>query len=94
MTSKVLVCALALMLAANCQNRPTSAPTAAEAVRITNLYRAENFPRANLSDVVVQTEDLGDRWRVTYSHPGATGGVSSYDVDKRNARIVRMTGGQ
>jgi hypothetical protein len=85
---------LALLNCAGCHNWPTSAATAGEAIRVTSLYRAENFPHANFSGSAVETADLGDRWRVTYYLRGATGGISSYEVDKRSARIVRMTGGQ
>jgi hypothetical protein len=83
-----------LLPSSGCDHRPTSAATAEEAVRVTTLYRTENFPQAKLDGVVVETRDSGDRWSVTYSRPGAIGGVSSYEVDKRSARIVHSEGGQ
>lgn len=95
MSAKASMCLMALLLSAGCQNQPTSAASAAEAVRVTNLYRASNWPQSRASDYTIETVDLGDRWRVTYHlAEGGTGGVSTFEVDKRSARIVREEGGQ
>jgi hypothetical protein len=68
--------------------------TADDAVEVTRLYRVEHFPRAN-PDVVIRTEDRGDRWLVSYTlRGGGTGGLSYYEVEKRTARILREGGGQ
>lgn len=81
------VFALALLLA-GCQQRPTSAATADEAVRIANAFREEHSPRAS-RDVLVTTEDRGDRWLVSYRlRGGGTGGLSFYEVEKATARIL------
>jgi ABC-type Fe3+-hydroxamate transport system substrate-binding protein len=94
MIARATICMLALLLAAGCrQAPPTSAATAAEAVRVTDLYRAEHFPRARPSRVV--TEDGGDRWLVSYIRlEGGTGGLATYEVDKRTARILSEGGAQ
>ena len=86
---------LALLILGACHNRPTSAATAEEAVHDANLYRAEKYPQVRASDYEIVTDDLGDRWRVTYrSIEGGTGGGSTLEVDKRSARIVYEGGGQ
>jgi hypothetical protein len=95
MTAKASICLLALLLSAACNNQPTSAPTAAEAIRVTNLYLAANSPQTRPGDYAIETEDLGDRWRVTYRlAEGGTGGISTFEVDKSSARIVREEGEQ
>ncbi len=79
---------LAALLLAGCNSRPTSAVTAEDAIEVTRLYRAEYQPRAN-SDVIVRTEDRGDRWLVSYTlRGGGTGGLSYYEVEKSSARIL------
>lgn len=89
------MCLLALVVSAACHNRPTSAATAAEAVRVTDLLRAERAPQIPSIDYAAETADLGDRWRVTYHlAEGGTGGVATYEVDKRTARIIREEGEQ
>lgn len=88
------MCLLVLLIATGCRNPPTSAATAEEAVRVTDLYRADRYPQIHPGDYVIDTADLGDRWQVTYYMPGATGGFSVLEVDKRTARIVREGGGQ
>jgi hypothetical protein len=89
------MCLLALLIAANCHDQPTSAATAAEAVEVTNRYRAANWPQIRPSDYAVETADLGDRWRVIYYRAeGGTGGISTFEVEKGSARIVREEGGQ
>ena len=85
---------LAALLLAGCSSRPASAPTAEDAIEVTRLYRAEHLPRAS-PDVVVRTEDRGDRWLVSYTlRGGGTGGLSYYEVEKSSARILDGGGGQ
>ena len=95
MRAKASIWLLALLILGACHTRPTSATTAEEAVRAANLYRAEKYPQARSSDYDIVTDDLGDRWRVTYrSIEGGTGGGSTLEVDKGSARIVYEGGGQ
>jgi hypothetical protein len=94
MIARATICMLAALLAAGCSRPPpTSAATAAEAVRVTDRYRAEHFPRAAPSRVA--TEDRGDRWLISYIRlEGGTGGLATYEVDKRTARILSEGGAQ
>ena len=84
---------ISFLLFAGCGQSATSARTAEDAVQITNRSRAENFPSAGPARV--STQDLGDRWWVTYVRlEGGTGGVATYEVDKASGNILSEGSGQ
>ena len=93
MNARMSAMILALLSFAACHRLPTSAQTAEEAVEITDAYRAERTSRPYPTRV--QTEDLGDRWSVSYTRAGGgTGGLAYYEVNKANGHIVREGGEQ
>jgi hypothetical protein len=84
------LCFLALLLPAACQDGAGEAATANEATDVTNGYLAENLS-IDLSRRVIETVDLGDRWRVSYQYAeGGTGGPIVFIVNKRSGQIVHM----
>lgn len=91
--SQALIPVYMALLLAGCQQRPSNARTADEAVQIANTHRAENFPRAGPARVEVR--DHGDRWMITYTlFDAGTGGLSFYEIDKASGNILDHGGYQ
>ena len=83
--------ALVILLSVGCEDRTRGAETANEATEVTNAHMGEDLPQVALSDMVIETLDMGDRWRVSYSVPGGgTGGPIIFVVNKRSGEIVHM----
>lgn len=95
MSRRAPLSVLALLLLLGCHSRTGGAGTAEQATAIADRYWAEKLPQTDVGSLKKKTEDLGDRWRVTYAVPGgSTGGPWSLDVDKESGRIVGGAGGQ
>jgi hypothetical protein len=95
MKSGAAIVALPFLLLTGCSNPQGNAATAEQAMAVADRYWAENLPQMDVRRLEKKTEDLGDKWRVTYAVPGgSTGGPWSLNVDKKSGKIVGGSGGQ
>jgi hypothetical protein len=86
---------LALMLVSAGCSKPGGDITAARAIEIADQIWAEDVPQMNMDDLDTRVEDLGNRWRVTYSAPeGSAGGPWFVVLSKKDGEIVSSGGGQ
>lgn len=80
---------LIVLMCTSCSDGPREATNPDQAVEVANQYMADNLPQVDLGRREVSTQDLGDRWSVTYHLPeGGTGGPITFFIDKRNAQVV------
>ena len=84
-----------MLFATSCGSWSGEIDSADEAVEVANGFMAENLPQVDLSEMVIETRDLGDRWQVAYDMPGgSTGGPAIFVIEKRSGEIAHVEIGQ
>lgn len=86
---------ITLLLVPGCADRPRDAATAERAVAVTNEFMNHKLPQVDLDEMLVNTDDLGSKWRVSYDYPGgSTGGPAVFLVEKATGKILDVKMGQ
>jgi hypothetical protein len=85
--------ALAISLAVACQGCDKGAVTEKKAIEVTKAQMTKELPQVDLRIFVIEAEDLGSKWQVTYEIPGgSTGTPVVFEVDKNSGKIVSAHG--
>jgi len=83
--------AVAMLLLVACQRQAT----ADDARAVANAWFKAQFNSEPDKRLIAHTEDLGDRWRITYAPPpDAAGEYTSLLIDKRTRKVIDSEGTQ